>query len=275
MIEVGMTKDKAKKADASAEVVEEVTEVASSTTVVRARGLDIGEAFEEVLDEVMDFPVMWRDRACLMNCWLCTSLLTLVFSPFAMPGALLGFMGAALHVCRCCRPGSKFAGKRTSKIIFIIALFATAFDLAMGVVLTVLASLYLALGCVDSEGGELDETLCDWRKMFAIIILLMVAVTFLHFVTSFLAFVSMRDCHLDIHRFECHHLKMEKEELEDHLEEEGHHYHHTPHHHRHHSHKKRRPSSRSHRHRHTEGGEDEGSTTPLLGSKEKPKDDAV
>lgn len=151
--------------------------------------------------QVVDFPAMWRDRNCLMNCWLCTSILALIFSPLAFPGPLLGFFGAVLYVCRCCRPSSKFAGKKTSKLIFVVALFSIVLDLAMGVVLAILGILYLAIGCAETEGGgELDKSLCSWRKMFALIVLIMAAVLALHFVVSFVAFVGMRDCHLDLIR---------------------------------------------------------------------------
>ncbi|GMH45665.1 hypothetical protein BSKO_13622 [Bryopsis sp. KO-2023] len=183
---------------------------APAGTVV-ARGVPIKEVFEEIYEEVEDFPVMWRDRSCLMNSWLCTSILALVFCPLGFPGALLGFLGSCLYICRCCRPKQKFAGKKSTKAIFIVALLATVFDLAVGVVLTVLGVLYLALGCRDSAGEELTKELCSWRKLVAVLLLGSVVVLFLHFVISFVAFVSMRDCHLDLIRFECHSVRIEEE----------------------------------------------------------------
>lgn len=175
---------------------------------VVARGVTLDSDFKDA----EDFPVMWRDRSCLMNTWLCLSILTLIFCPlFGFPGALMGFIGSTLHVCRCCRPKQKFAGKKTTKAIYIIALIATALDLAIGVVLTVLGVLYLALGCTGSDGQTLDEALCSWRRLTAIILLGMAILLLVHFVTSFVAFVSMRDCHLDLIRYECYSIKMEEE----------------------------------------------------------------
>lgn len=143
---------------------------------------------------------MWRDRNCLMNCWLCASLLTLIFSPLAFPGPLIGLFGSIMYVCRCCRPSSRFAGKRTSKVIFVVALFTLILDLAMGVVITLIGFLYLAMGCRNDQGEELDKSLCSWRKMLGVILLAGMAVLFLHFVVTFVAFVSMRDCHLELIR---------------------------------------------------------------------------
>lgn len=151
--------------------------------------------------QVEDFPPAWRARQCIINCWICFTVLMILLCPMGLVGALLAFISSGLYVCRCCRPTAKVAGKKASKIIFIMALITAIADLAMEIILVVLGVLYLSLDCKGEDGQDLPEEICDLRKVFGLLLLGSALVLFLHLIFSLSVFISMRNCHLSINKW--------------------------------------------------------------------------
>lgn len=151
--------------------------------------------------QVVDFPGVWHDRRDLMNAWLCLSGFTLLFAPVGFPGAVVSIVGSMLHVCRCCKPRRKFAGKIISKAIFVLALIAAAMDAVIGLASCIFSVFMLGSNCRDKDGLLVDQAVCEAQKGLSVTLLVMDAILLVHVVISLAAFVGMRECYLEIQRY--------------------------------------------------------------------------
>lgn len=142
-----------------------------------------------------DFHPAWRQRQCLINCWLCLTVVLLLFCPMGVVGALVAFIGACLYACRCCRPKVKGAGLSASKYIFVLAVLSSLLDAMILSALLVIGILFISSKCIDSTGQELGEDACNVRRGFGVGLCCMGFVALIHLLMSVSVFFSMRTCH--------------------------------------------------------------------------------
>lgn len=135
-----------------------------------------------------------------MNVWLFASGLALLLAPIGFPGVFMSIIGSLMHVFRCCKPQRKFAGKFASQTISILALIAAVMDAAIALSTCILSVLLLGSSCRDKQGHLIDKAVCSAQKGMCIIVLVMDGVLLVHMLISLAAFVTMRDCYLDIER---------------------------------------------------------------------------
>jgi len=142
---------------------------------------------------LISMPQEWVNCKRVMSWWLLVTFLIFGLCIITVPiGCLLAFFASYLYFSQR-GTEEQYAGKRMAKTIYWIAFVTWCYDMVI-FALTLLAWVVLVYGVCE----DYDHNICRFRVAAGYFVSAQMCMVFVHAVFSFAAYLTVRDCYMDI-----------------------------------------------------------------------------